>query len=78
MSTIMLTTVFMPLGLPAIAVLVLGVGWLIMSGCYFYRVPFGRISNGYKLFLAIIFGFYNAWNDKKYFCRKRQTFICGT
>ena len=33
MSTIMLTTVFMPLGLPAIAgPFVLGVGWLIIVG----------------------------------------------
>lgn len=52
----MLTTVFMPLGLSAVSgPFVLGVGWLIMCGFYFCRVPFRRMSNGYKLFLAIIF-----------------------
>jgi len=55
MSTIMLTTVFMPLGLSADSgPFVLGMLWLIMCGFYFYRVPFGPVAVGYKVFLAII------------------------
>jgi len=55
MSTLMLTTVFMPFGLPADAgPFVLGILWLIMCGFYFYRVPFGPVAVGYKVFLAII------------------------
>lgn len=56
MSTIMLTTAFMPLGLSADSgPFLLGSAWLIMCGCYFYRVPLGRMAYGYKLFLFIIF-----------------------
>ena len=55
MSSIILTTIFMPFGLPSISGLfIMGIFWLIFCAVYFYRVPFGPMVLGYKFLLFII------------------------
>ena len=55
MSTIMLTTVFMVIGLPPNSgPMILSTLWLLMCVIFFYRIPFGRMAIGYQIFLLIL------------------------
>ena len=55
LSTIMLTTIFMVIGLPANSgPRILGSSWLLMCIFFFYRRPFGAMVIGYRIFLFIL------------------------
>ena len=55
MSAIMLTTVFMPFGLPANSgPIIIGITWVLMCGAFFLRTPFGPMILGYQCFLFIL------------------------
>jgi hypothetical protein len=55
MSAIMLTTVFMPFGLPANSgPVIIGTLWLLLSLAFFLRAPFGPMILGYQFFLFIL------------------------
>lgn len=55
MSAIMLTTVFMPFGLPANSgPIIIGSLWLLMSIAFFLRTPLGPMIFGYQCFLFIV------------------------
>ena len=55
MSAIMLTTLFMPFGLPANSgPTIIGSLWLLMSIAFFLRTPLGPMVLGYQCFLFIL------------------------
>lgn len=55
MSAIMLTTAFMPFGLPATSgSFLIGISWLFLCTIFFFSNSFGPMVQGYKFFLFII------------------------